>query len=185
MIRNSSNPAATAILNQVGIAELTVILQSDRFRLYDPEFNGGLWVGKDYSGGLVWKRDPLHNISHGATAMQVARFYYLLATDRLVSPELGKEMREILSKTSIHHKFVRGLKKTHSVNLENSEVLKIIKKNLLERKRQLWDEIDEDIDEEVGEEHQEVIQMAKDGGDRGFAELRDSTIFSLIKLKAK
>ena len=59
--------------------------------------------------------------------------------------------------------------------------LETIKNDLLERKRQMWDEIDED----VGEEHQELIQMAKDGGDRGFAELRESTIFSLIKLKAK
>ena len=59
--------------------------------------------------------------------------------------------------------------------------LETIKKNLLERKRQLWDEIDED----AGGEHQELIQMAKAGGDRGFAELRESTIFSLIKLKAK
>lgn len=110
MIRNSSNPAATTILKQVGIANLAAILQSDRFRLYDPEFNGGLWVGRDYSGGPVWKRDPLHNISHGATAMQVARFYYLMATDRLVSPQLCKEMREILSKPGNQHKFVKGLK---------------------------------------------------------------------------
>ena len=63
--------------------------------------------------------------------------------------------------------------------------LETIKNELLEKKRQLWDEIDDDIDEDVGEEHQELIQMAKDGGDRGFAELRESTIFSLIKLKAK
>ncbi len=110
MIRNSSNPSATAILNQIGIANLAAILQSDCFRLYDPELNGGLWVGKDYSGGPVWKRDPLHNISHGATAMQVARFYYLLATDQLVSPESGKEMIAILSKPGIQHKFVKGLK---------------------------------------------------------------------------
>ena len=60
-----------------------------------------------------------------------------------------------------------------------------IKKDLIERKRKLWDEIDDDIDEDVGEEHQELIQTAKDGGDRGFAELRDSTIFALIKLKVK
>ena len=117
MIRGSSNTAATAILNQVGIANLAEILQSDLFRLYDPELNGGLSVGKDYSGGPVWKRDPLHNISHGATAMQVARFYYLLATDRLVSPELGKEMREILSKTGIQHKFMKGLKNRPSAQI--------------------------------------------------------------------
>ena len=63
--------------------------------------------------------------------------------------------------------------------------LETIKKDLLERKRQLWHEIDDDIDEDVGEEHQALIQTAKDGGDRGFAELRDSTIFALIKLKVK
>ena len=63
--------------------------------------------------------------------------------------------------------------------------LKTIKKDLIERKRKLWDGIDDDIDEDVGEEHQELIQMAKDGGDIGFTELRESTIFSLIKLKAK
>lgn len=110
MIRNSSNEAATDMLQRVGIANLAEMLQSDRLRLYDPKFNGGLWVGRDYSGGPNWKRDPLHNISHGATAMQVARFYYLLVTDRLVSADLGKEMREMLSKPALQHKFVKGLK---------------------------------------------------------------------------
>ena len=79
MIRKSSNKDATAILNRVGFEDLAEILQSEKYCLYDPEQNGGLWVGRDYSGGPVWKRDPLHNISHGATAMQVARFYYLAA----------------------------------------------------------------------------------------------------------
>jgi beta-lactamase class A len=36
MIRNSSNKAATAMLQRVGIANLAEILQSDRLRLYDP-----------------------------------------------------------------------------------------------------------------------------------------------------
>ena len=110
MIRNSSNKAATEMLQRVGIVNLAEILQSDRLRLYDPKYNGGLWVGRDYSGGPNWKRDPLHNISHGATAMQVARLYYLLATDQLVSTDLGKEMKEMLSKPAIQHKFVKGLK---------------------------------------------------------------------------
>ena len=63
--------------------------------------------------------------------------------------------------------------------------LETIKKDLLERKRQLWSEISDDIDEDVREEHQELIQMAKDGGDRGLAELRGSTVFSLIKIKVE
>jgi beta-lactamase class A len=113
MIRNSSNRAATEILNQVGKAYLADLLQSSRYRLYDPEKNGGLWVGKEYSKTGAWKRDPLHNLSHGATALQVARFYYMLQTGRLVSPELSRQMKSILAKPAIKHKFVKGLKTVH------------------------------------------------------------------------
>ena len=113
MIRNSSNHAATEILNKVGKAYLARLLQSPRYRLYDPQRNGGLWVGKEYSKSGTWKRDPLHNLSHGATALQVARFYYLLQTGRLVSPELSRQMKTILGKPAIEHKFVKGLKSVH------------------------------------------------------------------------
>jgi len=113
MIRNSSNQAATEILNQVGKAYLANLLQSSRYRLYDPQKNGGLWVGKEYSKTGAWKRDPLHNLSHGATALQVARFYYMLQTGRLVSPELSRQMKSILANPAIKHKFVKGLKSIH------------------------------------------------------------------------
>jgi len=113
MIRNSSNTAATTMLNKVGKKYLTELLQSPRYKLYDKSKNGGLWVGKEYGRGSAFQRDPLHNISHGATAMQVARFYYLLETNRLVSPKLTKDMKEILSKPAINHKFVKGLKSVH------------------------------------------------------------------------
>ena len=110
MIRNSSNEAATEILHRVGQEYLAELLQSPRYRLYDPEKNGGLWVGKDYGKAPAWKRDPLHNLSHGATALQVARFYYLLETGQLVSPELSKLMKSILADPAHEHKFVKGLK---------------------------------------------------------------------------
>jgi beta-lactamase class A len=113
MIRNSSNEAATEILNQVGKAYLANLLQSKRYRLYDPKKNGGLWVGKEYSKAEAWKRDPLHNLSHGATAFQVARFYYMLQTGRLVSPELSRQMKNILGNPAINHKFVKGIKSIH------------------------------------------------------------------------
>lgn len=112
MIRNSSNTAATEVLNKIGKAFLASVLQSPQYRFYDPEKNGGLWVGKEYGKAMIWKRDPLHNISHGATAMQVARYYYLLETGRLVSPEISKEMKMILGKPAVHHKFVKGLEET-------------------------------------------------------------------------
>jgi len=109
MIRFSSNRAATDILNRVGKAYLARLLQSPRYRLYDPRRNGGLWVGKDYGPAPAWRRDPLHHLSHGATALQVARFYYLLETGRLVSPRFSRTMKSILAQSGIHHKFVRGL----------------------------------------------------------------------------
>ena len=110
MIRNSSNAAATEILHRVGMEYLAELLQSPRYRLYDPGKNGGLWVGKDYAKAPAWKRDPLHNLSHGATALQVARFYYLLETGQLVSPEISRLMKSILADPAIEHKFVKGLK---------------------------------------------------------------------------
>lgn len=110
MIRNSSNQAATEMLNRVGKSYLADLLQSPKYRLYDLDRNGGLWVGKDYGKAGAWKRDPLANLSHGATAFQVARFYYLLETGQLVSPEISLEMKAKLSQPAIQHKFVKGLK---------------------------------------------------------------------------
>lgn len=109
MIRVSSNADATRMLNAVGKDDLLKILQSDRFRLYDRAVNGGLWVGKEYSKSPAYRRDPLHNLSHGATALQAARFYYLMETGQLVSPRLTAEMKKMLSRPGIKHKFVKGL----------------------------------------------------------------------------
>ncbi len=111
MIKVSSNRYATEMMNEVGKEYIARVLLSPRYRLYDPEHNGGLWVGKDYAKAGLWRRDPLHNLSHGATAMQVARFYYLLATDNLVTPEHSRKMREMLADSELNHKFVRALKR--------------------------------------------------------------------------
>jgi beta-lactamase class A len=109
-VRKSSNKAATELLNQVGIENLAEILQSERYRFYDPKYGGGLWVGRDYGGGKVWKRDPINGISHGASAMQAARFYYMGATGRLVAPQYQEDLVEVFSKPGISHKFVKGMK---------------------------------------------------------------------------
>ncbi|MGD9184739.1 MAG: serine hydrolase [Desulfobacterales bacterium] len=113
MIRNSSNQAATEMLNRVGKDYLAGLLQSPQYRLYDPDRNGGLWVGKEYSKSGAWQRDPLHNLSHGATVLQVARFYYMLEKGQLVSPESSRQMKTILAHPAINHKFVKGLKTQH------------------------------------------------------------------------
>ena len=109
MIRFSSNQEATRMLNRVGKNRLIEILQSNEFDLYDLEGSGGLWVGKEYGKSPAYRRDPLHNFSHGATAIQVARFYYLLETGQVVGEKLSAEMKTILGDPGIHHKFVKGL----------------------------------------------------------------------------
>jgi beta-lactamase class A len=109
MIRNSSNEDATLMLNRVGKYRVNQILRSNRNRLYDPLVNGGLWVGKEYAKGTAFERDPLHNLSHGATALQTVRFYYMLETGQLTNPRLTRIMKEMLSKPGINHKFVKGL----------------------------------------------------------------------------
>ncbi len=117
MIRMSSNTEATRMLNRVGKQKLISILKSDRFRLYDPAINGGLWVGKEYGKSPAYQRDPLHNLSHGATALQTARFYYLLETNRMLPADLSRQMKAMLGNPGIRHKFVKGLAKYPGVRI--------------------------------------------------------------------
>ncbi len=109
MIRRSSNTAATNMLDKVGMKDLNALLRSSTYKLYDPKFDGGLWVGKRYAKSGPQQRDPLHNISHGASAVQVARYFYMLETGQLVSPEACREMKTMLGNPGINHKFVKGL----------------------------------------------------------------------------
>lgn len=109
MIRYSCNACATKVLEMVGREELIEILQSPEFNFYEQDGSGGLWVGKDYGPSAAYQRDPLSNLSHGATAFQAARFYYKLNNETLVSPEQSRMMLEVLSKPGISHKFVKGL----------------------------------------------------------------------------
>ena len=109
MIRNSSNTDASAMLAKVGEEALLDILTSPRYRFYDPATGGGLWVGKAYGKAPAYHRDPLEGLSHGATAFQVARFYFMLDRGELVSPELTRQMKAALADPGIRHKFVKGL----------------------------------------------------------------------------
>lgn len=109
MIRRSSNPDATALMQKVGLDYIARTLIAPRYRLYDPFHNGGLWAGKEYASVGAWRRDPIDNLSHGATPMQIARFFYLLQMGRLVNPQASAEMKQLLSHSAIHHKFVAGL----------------------------------------------------------------------------
>ena len=79
MIRNSSNADASAMLAKVGEATLLDILTSPRYHFYDAQ-KGGKQVVVDHPDrkAAAYRRDPVAHLSHGATAFQVARFYYML-----------------------------------------------------------------------------------------------------------
>jgi len=109
MIRVSSNEAASDALRWVGGQRLIEILESPKYKLHDPNGAGGLWVGKSYGPEAAYKRDPVHNLSHGATAFQVARFYQMLDANALVNPELTAQMKDVMSRPGIVHRFVKGL----------------------------------------------------------------------------
>ncbi len=110
MIRHSSNQDATALLHRVGYERLAEILQDERYgKLYDPARGGGLWVGKDYGKAAAWQRDPLNNISHGASAIQAARFYYGIMTGTIINIKFLPLFKEVFGKPAINHKFVKGL----------------------------------------------------------------------------
>lgn len=108
MIRVSSNSAATDVLQRVGFENVAATLTSPALRLYDGAL-GGLWVGKAYGQGLYWRRDPIANLSHGATARQTARFFVMLDRGELVSPTASAAMKQMLGRPGISHKFVKGL----------------------------------------------------------------------------
>lgn len=113
MIRRSSNQAATRMIDRVGgLDSVNAVLHDPRYKLYDKKLDGGLWVGKRYQKYGRRVPDPIYGISHGASVMQVARFYYLLATGRLVSAQRSKEMLDILVDPAIKHKFVAALQAT-------------------------------------------------------------------------
>lgn len=110
MIRYSSNWAATELFDLVQPEFLANLLVSPKYQLYDPAHGGGLWVGKEYSKASAWRREPLQNLTHAATALQTARFYYLLLTDQLVAKELRPLMESALDSPGLEHKFVLGMK---------------------------------------------------------------------------
>ena len=109
MIRASSNPDATLAIERVGFPAIAAALEDPRYALHDP-MRGGLWVGSDYTGGKVWRREARSRQTHAASAAAVARFYVLLHRNELVSPAASAAMREMLASTTQDHKFVAGLR---------------------------------------------------------------------------
>lgn len=111
MIQVSSNEAATRMIDAVGMPKIERVMRAPAFHFYDEESGGGLWVGKRYAAAGARHGDPLHNISHGATVSQVARFYYLLAEKQLINEHRSEQMLDDLAEPALHHKFVAEILK--------------------------------------------------------------------------
>lgn len=114
MIVASSNVDASWGVDIVGLLAIERIMRSPRYCFYQ-EPDGGLWVGRPYRKGGGSNRDPLFNISHGATARQTARFYAMLDAGQLVSKHWSFRMLGLMSPPKHFHKFVGALAKEPGV----------------------------------------------------------------------
>ena len=109
MIRRSSNPAASQVISQIGLRKIEALTIDRRYRFYDPQKGGGIWLGGTYSFGGEENPEPIMGLSHTATSYQLCRFYYLLAYGRLISPERSRQMLKILAFPDLPGKFVSVL----------------------------------------------------------------------------
>jgi len=112
MIRESSNPAAAEIIRRLGLPYIQSLLFLPRYRFYSPRQGGGLWVGGTFAPGGQHYPDPLQDLTQAATALQVCRFYYLLAYGRLLNPAASRQMLEIMAYPGLKDKFVAVLERT-------------------------------------------------------------------------
>ncbi len=112
MIRHSSNDAATRLIREIGFERIASELAKPAVQLYDKERGGGLWVGRAYASRGARHPDLVQQVTHGASAFQVCRFYYLLAHGRLIDRERSSHMLELLSSTTMRHKFAHYLGQT-------------------------------------------------------------------------
>lgn len=111
MIAKSNNAATTRMIDRVGFEKIEEVMTDPQYAFYDEDYGGGLWVGKRYASTGERHGDPLKNISHGASATQVCRYYYLLACGKLINYDRSKEMLGYLGNPELHHKFVNTMDK--------------------------------------------------------------------------
>jgi beta-lactamase class A len=108
MINDSSNPDADWAVHRVGLDYLEDLVRRPGYCFYGG-LRGGLWVGRGYARGGPTHRDPLRELSHGATARQAARFYTLLDRGLLVGPVGSRRILGAMGPPRKHHKFVGAL----------------------------------------------------------------------------
>jgi beta-lactamase class A len=114
MIRESSNSAAAAMIERIGMTKIEYLLLSPRYKFYDPRQGGGIWLGSTFSSGGQLCPDPMKDLNLAATATQVCRFYYQLAYGRLINPKRSAEMLLVMSNPGLQDKFVPVLERSLS-----------------------------------------------------------------------
>jgi beta-lactamase class A len=109
MIRRSDNHAASQVIGRIGLRNIESLASDRRYRFYDRQKGGGIWLGGTFAPGGETNPEPSTGLTHTATAYQLCRFYYLLAYGRLISPERSRQMLKILAFPDLPGKFVSVL----------------------------------------------------------------------------
>jgi beta-lactamase class A len=95
--RRSSNVDATWLFDRIGGSRVAWSLAAEPHRLYHPESGGGLFATRSGDASLGGEQRALADVVHGASALQAARFYHLLACGATFSPELTAEIPALLA----------------------------------------------------------------------------------------
>ncbi len=109
MIRLSSNVDASRLIQTLGFAYIARTLAAYRL-------DSGLWVGKAYGPSgyrrhvEFWRPEPASGEWHAANTLQLARFFWLLDTNRLVDAPSCRAMKRILAEPGTSEYFVEGLR---------------------------------------------------------------------------
>ncbi len=114
MIRESSNSAAAAVIERIGLSKIESLLLEPRYRFYDARKGGGIWLGATFASLGERRPEPLKDLFLAATATQVCRFYYQLAYGRLINTRRSIQMLQVLSNPGLHDKFVAVLEQSIS-----------------------------------------------------------------------
>jgi len=109
MVRRSDNHAASQVIGRIGLRNIEALASDQRYRFYDRQKGGGIWLGGTFVPGGETNPEPITGLTHTATAYQLCRFYYLLAYGRLITPERSRQMLKILAFPDLPGKFVSVL----------------------------------------------------------------------------
>ena len=171
MIRVSNNASSSALIDLVGYERISRTLRDERYLLYNPEKQGGLWVGKRYGKGGKRNPDPLKGISHAASAFQVCRFYYMLAYGKLINCQRSEQMLGYLYDPHLHHKFVNSFDQ-------------IVPEADLYRKSGTWRNFHSDSVMVIGNEWRSYILVALVEDPQGESIMRD-LVYEVDKILGK